>query len=132
MIVPGDFGGGGHTDLLFYASHDGIGLFAATDGNGNISTIKQHTDWDKYWTIAPGRFGGVGYTDLLFYNPLLGTSLFAATDGQGNISTIKEYTGWEKNWQRIVPGYWQERSTDLLFLRDRRALFVSTYGSEIL
>ena len=127
-IVPGNFGGGdGLTDLLFYASHDGIGLFAAIDRNGNISTIKQHADWDQYWTIVPGIFDGLGYTGLLFYNPLLGTSLFAATDGQGNISTIKEYTGWEKNWRQIVPGYFGGSGyTDLLFLRDRRALFVST------
>jgi hypothetical protein len=43
------------------------GLFVSTDGSGNISTIKRHTDWDRDWDlIIPGRYTVPGgFTDLL-------------------------------------------------------------------
>jgi hypothetical protein len=45
-----------------------VGLLATTDGNGNITDLRQHTDWDHNWDlIVPGNFGGSGFTDLLFY-----------------------------------------------------------------
>jgi hypothetical protein len=66
------------------------GLFISTDGNGNISTIKQHTDWDQWYAIVPGNFSGSGYTDLLFYRYGTGLALFASTDGIGNIPPIKQ------------------------------------------
>jgi hypothetical protein len=46
----------------------GESLFVSTDGSGNISEIRRHTDWDRDWSlIIPGNFGGRGFTDLLFY-----------------------------------------------------------------
>lgn len=69
LIVPGNFGGDNHTDLLFYKRSTGVGLFVTTDGNGNILDLKQHTDWYKSWDmIIPGDFGGDNHTDLLFYD----------------------------------------------------------------
>ena len=45
-----------------------VGLFVTTDGNGNITDLRQHPDWDRDWDlIIPGNFGGSSFTDLLFY-----------------------------------------------------------------
>jgi hypothetical protein len=69
-IIPGDFGGSGRTDLLFYEQSTGTGEFYTTDGAGNISLLKNHTGWRQSWKdIIPGDFGGSGRTDLLFYEP---------------------------------------------------------------
>jgi hypothetical protein len=83
------------------------GLFVSTDGSGNRSNIKQHTNRDWDWNlnlIIPGNFGRDGYTDLLFYKRLDGTALFVTTDGSGNISRLRQYTDWDRGWDLIVPG----------------------------
>ena len=116
-IVPGNFGGDNHTDLLFYKQSTGVGLFVTTDGTGNISTLKQHVDWDKEWDlIVPGNFGGDGHTDLLFYKRSTGDVSFISTDGSGNIQTIKQHTGWYQSWDMIIPGdFGGAKHSDLLF-----------------
>jgi len=133
LIVPGNFGGDGHTDLLFYKRLLGSGLFVTTDGSGNILRLRQYTDWDRGWDlIVPGNFGGDGHTDLLFYKRAAGTALFVSTDGSGNIGTIKQHTDWDKDWDLIVPGdFGGDGHTDLLFYKRSigMALFVSTDGS---
>jgi hypothetical protein len=131
LIIPGNFGGDGHTDLLFY-KRSGTGLFVSTDGSGNIPIIKQYTDWDRDWNlIIPGNFGGDGHTDLLFYKRSAGIGLFVTTDGSGNISIIKQYTDWDRDWDVIIPGnFGGDGYTDLLFYkRSGVGLFVSTDGS---
>jgi hypothetical protein len=117
LIVPGNFGGDGHTDLLFYKRSVGQGLFVSTDGSGNVTTIKQFNDWDRDWNvIIPGNFGGDGHTDLLFYKRSGGIGLFAATDGSGNVPTIKQYTDWDRTWRLITPGdFGGNGFTDLVF-----------------
>jgi hypothetical protein len=133
QIVPGAFGGDGHTDLLFYDRSAGIGLFVSTDSNGNISTINQQNNWEKDWdTIIPGNFGGDGYTDLFFYNRRSGIGLLASTDGAGNISTMKRHNNLDKKWLRIVPGdFGGDGHTDLLFyaLQEGIGLFAATDGN---
>jgi hypothetical protein len=70
LIIPGNFGGDGTTDLLFYDPTIGEGEFYIADGGGNISLLKNHGGWRKTWQlIIPGNFGGGGTTDLLFYDP---------------------------------------------------------------
>jgi peptidoglycan hydrolase-like protein with peptidoglycan-binding domain len=70
LIIPGNFGGDGATDLLFYDSTSGEGEFYTTDGSGNLSLLKKYTSFRKTWQlIIPGNFGGDGATDLLFYDP---------------------------------------------------------------
>jgi hypothetical protein len=55
-IIPGNFGGSGFTDLLFYDSA-GTGAFYTTDGQGGISLLRTHTGWRSSWTfIVPGDF----------------------------------------------------------------------------
>jgi Fibronectin type III domain len=122
IIITGNFGGDGHTDLLFYRRSKGEGLFVTTDGAGNIADLKQYTDWDKDWDlIIPGNFGGDGHTDLLFYRRSKGEGLFVTTDGAGNIANLKQYTNWDKDWDLIIPGnFGGDDHTDLLFYRQRR------------
>jgi hypothetical protein len=67
LIIPGNFGRQGHTNLLLYRRSVAESLFVSTD-NGDIATLRQHTDWDKDWDlIVPGNFGGNGFTDVWFY-----------------------------------------------------------------
>jgi hypothetical protein len=118
MIIPGSFGGNARTDLLFY-KRTGVGFFASTDGNGNLTPIKQHVDWDRDWdVIVPGNFGGSNHTDLLFYKRSTGTGYFASTDGLGNVSTIKQHSDWDRDWDAIIPGnFGGDSRTDLLFYK---------------
>ena len=83
-IVPGDFGGGGHTDLLLYDRGAGHGEFYTADGSGGVSLLRAQPGWRTTWDIiVPGNFGGTGRTDLLFYDREGGLGLFVATDGAG-------------------------------------------------
>ncbi len=67
-IIPGNFGGDGRTDLLFYDRAAGQGEFYTTDGSGGLQPLRNHSGWRTTWNlIVPGNFGGDGRTDLLFY-----------------------------------------------------------------
>lgn len=69
-IVPGSFGGDGHTDLLFYDRTAGHGEFHTTDGAGRTTLLKAQPNWRTTWDlIVPGNFGGSGSTDLLYLRP---------------------------------------------------------------
>jgi hypothetical protein len=104
-IIPGNFGGNGFTDLLFYDAAAGTGEFYTTDGQGGIRQLALHTNWRTSWTqIVPGNFGGNGFTDLLFYEAPSGTGEFYATNGQGGISQLALHTNWRSSWTRIIPG----------------------------
>jgi hypothetical protein len=133
LIVPGNFGGSSHTDLLFYDRVAGEGEFYATDGNGGINLLKKHSGWRRSWDfIIPGNFGGSGHTDLLFYDRTTGEAEFYTTDGSGGMSLLKSYSGWRQTWDLIIPGNFGGSShTDLLFY-DRGAgegEFYATNGS---
>lgn len=131
-IVPGKFGGDGHTDLLFYDRTAGYGEFYTTDGSGRIKLLRAQPNWRTTWDlIVPGNFGGSGSTDLLFYDRETGTGQFYATDG-GAIHELRTHTNWRTSWDLIVPGdFGGDGRTDLLFY-DRRAgagEFYTTDGS---
>jgi hypothetical protein len=121
MIIPGNFGGGNNTDLLFYRRSTGTALFARTDGMGNIPTVKQHNNWDRDWDIIiTGHFSPSPYSDLLFYKRSSGEMLFASTNSNGDVSTFQRYTDQSRNWRLIVPGNFGnfaqgDSFTDLLF-----------------
>jgi hypothetical protein len=110
-----------------------VGLFVTTDGNGNITDLRQHPDWDRDWNlIVPGTFGGSGFTDLLFYRGTLGEGLFVTTNGNGNITDLRQHLGWDRDWDLIVPGnFGRSGFTDLLFYRRSvgEGLFVTTDGN---
>ncbi len=133
IVVPGNFGGDGFGDLLFYNRLSGTAVFATTDGAGGIRDLKTHTDWDKGWDmIVPGDFGSDGHTDLLFYRRSTGTGAFYSTDGAGRINELKSYTNWDTTWDIVVPGNFTggDAWTDLFFY-DRDAgtgLFEGTDG----
>ena len=117
LIVPGQFGGDGRTDLLFYDRETGRGEFYATDGAGKITLLRAHA-WDKTWDlIVPGQFNGDGWTDLLFYDREGGVGLFVATDGAGGAADLRQHA-WDKTWDLIVDQQLGGDSwTDLLFYR---------------
>jgi hypothetical protein len=123
-IIPGQFGGSGVTDLLFY---DGAGsaAFYTSDGQGGIALLKEHPGWVSAgglpWKhIIPGQFGGnSSVTDLLFYDGA-GSAAFYTSDGQGGIALLREHPGWVSPanlpWTHIIPGQFGGSGvTDLLF-----------------
>ncbi|WP_439026792.1 hypothetical protein [Haloarchaeobius sp. DT45] len=127
-ILPGDFGEGWRTDLLFYDRESGTGEFFATkqDSGGffdpspsvlYLKPLQTHTGWQRNWdSIVPGDFGGDGHTDLLFYSREQGLGAFYTTDGDGGIRHLRTHRGWRKTWDQIVPGNFRDDShTDLLF-----------------
>ncbi len=71
QMIPGDYGGNGFTDLIFYdqTSAEWRAEFFTTDGNGNLYSLKRHTNWRKTWqSITPGKFTDSSYTSLFFYD----------------------------------------------------------------
>ena len=117
LIVPGNFGGDDHTDLLFYDSTQGEGELYTTDGSGGLRLLKNLSEWRKSWSlIVPGNFGGDGHTDLLFYDSTQGEGELYTTDGSGGLRLLKNFSGWRKSWSLIVPGnFGGDGHTDLLF-----------------
>lgn len=115
-VIPGQFGGDGLTDLLFYDASSGAGEFYAVDGQGRIRLLAQHTSWRTSWRhIVPGNFGGSSHTDLLFYDDAAGTGEFYATN-QGRIELLQGYSDWRPSWNAIVPGDFAGNGrTSLLF-----------------
>jgi len=130
IIVPGDFGGDGRTDLLFYDRNAGYGEFYTTDGNGGITLLRTQPGWRTTWDIiVPGQFGGNGRTDLLFYDRETGTAQFYATDG-GAIHQLRTYTNFRTTWHSIIPGdFGGDGHTDLLFY-DRNAGYGEFYATD--
>jgi hypothetical protein len=121
LIVPGDFGGDGRTDLLFYDRRAGYGEFHTTDGTGGMTLLRSQGGWRTTWDIiVPGHFGGSGRTDLLFYDRETGTIQFYATEG-GAIHQLRTHTNVRTTWDAIIPGdFGGDGRTDLLFY-DRAA-----------
>ncbi len=122
-IVPGNFGGGPHTDLLFYDRSQGTVEIYTTDGQGNIALLKAYSGtWGKNWDlVVPGTFSGGAYTDLLFYDRTAGTGAFYRLGNQGNLTLFREYTGgWRKTWDIIVAGQFGDWPNSGLLFYDRR------------
>ena len=102
MIVPGDFGGDGNTDLLFYDRGGGVGEFYEVAG-GKIALLQTESGWRSSWdVILPLRLG-LDFTALVFYDRSAGTGEIYSTDGAGNTSLLKTYFDWRTTWKAIVP-----------------------------
>jgi hypothetical protein len=116
-IIPGNFTGGKHTDLLLYSDKTGEAKFLTVGKYGKSDEIKSYSDWRKDWTcIIPGRFTGSKYTDLLFYSSSTREGEIYTTDGHGRISSHWKYTGWQNVWTHIIPGkFTDSKYDDLLF-----------------
>jgi len=103
--------------LVFYDATSGVGEFHATDGNGNLTLVKQHTGWRTSWThILAGRFG---IATLLFYDASNGTGEFYVVDHLGDIHFIKSYTNWRGSWYSILAGNFSNSQYDDLLFYDR-------------
>ena len=100
-VIPGQFGGDGLPDFLFYDASSGTGEFYATD-NGRLELIQGYFTWRRSWdAIVPGDFAGSGRTSLLFYDAAGGIGEFYATD-PGRIQLIGQAAGWRSSWSPIV------------------------------
>lgn len=122
LIIPGQFGGDDHTDLLFYNRSAGVGQFYTTDGLGGLTELATNRGWRGIWDlIIPGNFDDAGYTDLLLYDRDTEKGVFYATDGAGNMAKLASHSGWRASWNLIIPGNFNgDEYTDLLFY-DRSA-----------
>ena len=103
LIVPGNFGGTDHTDLLFYDRRSGVGDFYTTDGDGNITHLKRHAGWRKTWSaIVPVHLHSNSHTDLLFYDRTTGEIAVYMTDDFTNM-TLLRLQPWRRTWSIVVP-----------------------------
>jgi hypothetical protein len=116
IIVPGNFGGSTGTDLLFYDSTTGEGVFYSINEQGDLKLLRVYQGWRKTWLhIVPGKFSGNSYTDLLFYDPDMGEAEFYAIEKPGNMRLIKRHSKWRKTWSQLVPAdFLKSGCTDLL------------------
>jgi Fibronectin type III domain/FG-GAP-like repeat len=116
-IIPGNFGGSGVTDLLFYDRATGEGRFYTLGAQGNLTLLRRYTGWRTTWDqIIPGNFGGDALTDLLFYDRAGGQGEFYVNGGQGNFPFLRRYEGWRTTWDQIISGDFSgDGHTDLLF-----------------
>jgi hypothetical protein len=113
--LPGNFGGGGTTDLFFYDPSRGEGAFYTSDGGGNLALLRPHGGLRTNNFVVAGEFGGGATTDLLFYDAVKGERAFYTTDGQGNLALLLEPTASWVN-QLVVPGaFGGGPPTDLFF-----------------
>jgi hypothetical protein len=115
IIVSGNFGGDGVSDLLFYGAAGATGEFYSVD-NFQINRLTTYTDWRSSWKlIVPGNFGGSDFTDLVFYDSDGTTGEFYSVN-QGEIALLQSYTDWRGSWDEIIPGdFGGNGFTDLLF-----------------
>ena len=101
-IVPGQFGGDGQTDLLFYEASSGTGEFYTVAKNARLEPLRSHTGWRTSWShIVPGYFGG--RSGLLFYDADAGIGDFYAVS-EGRLEQLSSHTDWRTSWNAIVPG----------------------------
>ena len=129
-IIPGNFGGSQHTDLLFYDRLRGIAKIFTT-ANGKITLIGQHK-WQRTWDIVvPGNFNNDAITDFLVYSRYKRECKFFTVSANGTIHLLKH----RKNlrlWDKIIPGQFGGNGlTDLLFYSRARGegkLFTMSAG----
>ena len=132
-IVPGKFSSNSYSDLFTYNRSTGVASIYSTDGRGNLSLVKEHTEWStKKWdSIVPGKFSSNSYSDLFTYNRSTGVASIYSTDGRGNLSLVKEHTEWStKKWDSIVPGKFSSNSYSDLFTYNRSTGVASIYSTD--
>lgn len=123
-IIPGNFGGGSLTDLLFYDESSGDTAIYLNTGDASLSLKRsqkadkagQKTEWSQ---IIPGNFAGDSLTDLLYYNKQDGSFSFYVNNGEG---LMKELKGVSKGkWEaglHIIPGNFSGGTLSDLILYD--------------
>jgi len=102
QIVPGSFGGGGITDLLFYEGSTGTAEFWALGLDGSLRHFSTANLPANLTQIVAGNFSGSNFTDLLLYDAKAGTGQFF-TVKQGVLHTLFNELGWRDSWKQIIP-----------------------------
>jgi hypothetical protein len=104
MIIPGNFGGHHHTDLLFYDAPRGLAALLINDGKGTFVQT-EISGWRVSWgAIVPGRFLEESpKDDLLFYDVANNEiAIFKIGDNGEILNSVKEF----KVFNRPPPARW--------------------------
>jgi hypothetical protein len=105
-IIPGNFKGDSHTDLLFYEAPSGDAALLTSDGRGNLAQQEFH-GLRRYWTsIVAGNFLGNNHDDLLFYDASNNEIAIYPVSAQGEITPVTKLFKVLKNraWRTTIPG----------------------------
>lgn len=107
-IAAGKFSDGHDDCVLFYEGDTGFAEIYETDGQGNISLLRQHADLGRIgnrsrrWThIVAGRFCDSAYNSLLLADQESGFAAIFKTDGSGNLIKVREFSNWG-DWSHIT------------------------------
>ena len=122
LIIPGDFGGDGHTDLLFYDRSAGVGEFYTTDGRAGSRSCDAWRTGEPPGTIISGpcSVATVRPTSCSTIEPAV-TASSTRPMAAGGITQLKTYDGWRDTWSIILSGnFGGDGASDLLFY-DRAA-----------
>ena len=96
-IVGGKFSAAHDDCLLFYESSTGLAEIYQTDGQGNISLLRQYPDLGSLghrWThVVAGRFSDSPNNSLLLADQTSGFAAIFDTDASGNLS-VSTYAYW--------------------------------------
>ena len=100
-IVAGKFSDAHDDCVLFYEGSTGFAEIYQTDGQGNISLLRQHPDLGRIgdrsrrWThIVAGRFSDSPRTSLLLADRTTGFAAIFNTDASGNLIKLREFPNW--------------------------------------
>jgi microsomal dipeptidase-like Zn-dependent dipeptidase len=116
IIVAGQFGGDGATDLFFYDRGAGQAEFYTCDPNGYLTQLSAHSGLRTTWShIVAGDFGGDTGSDLFFYDQASGHAEFRIVSGAGQLSLLRSHDGLPTGWSIIIAGdFGGDGGTDLL------------------
>ena len=101
QIIPGNFGGSGGLNFLFYEASSGTAEFYVLGSDGAFNWFATATLPTNLTLIVPGNFSGKGTTDLLCYDARAGTGVFYSVT-KGQIHAFGSETGWRSSWKQII------------------------------
>ena len=130
MIIPGDFGGNGYSDLLLYDRKKGEAEFYTVMPGGNLVRMGgTHRNWRKSWyKIIPGKFGRGNKTYLLFYDRKAGEAEYHYCYGFGRMRQLgSTHKNWRKTWKSITAYQNTPQENSSLLFYDSWAAEIETY-----
>lgn len=108
-IVAGNFSNSHYDCILFYEGKSGFAQIYETDGTGNISILRQHSDFGRIdgrshrWThVVAGRFSDSPRSSLLLADQTQGFAAIFNVDSTGNLIKLREFADWGKNWSHVT------------------------------
>ncbi len=130
MIIPGDFGGNGYSDLLLYDRKNGEAEFYTVMPGGTVLRLGQtHKNWRKSWyEIITVKFGRDNKTYLLFYDRKAGEAAFYYIPRIGRMQQLgNTHKNWRKTWKSITAYQNSPQENSSLLFYDSQAAEIETY-----